>query len=518
MRLRLPISLMLALGALVLIGAAPAFAQAPVNTIPPTISGLPNVGMDLTMDPGGWTGDRPVTFSQQWLRCDARGDDCADIAGATNQTYRPVLADAGATIAVRVLGTNGSGSASAVSRATDAVLRAPTISDRFASDIGPTTLNVIAVVNPHGLTTSCTVDYGLTDLYGSTADCSGTLTDTAGDMSAPLASLFPDARYHFRVTASNADGATRTEDATFLTSFALPPTITATQPTFISQTLAVAHAFVMPNGFELLSCRIEWGATLIYDHRIPCDPMPDLNIITGTLDETATLSGLKPDTEYHYRVLAENFALRSSPDVTFRTPPVTAPVNTAAPTILGDPTVAVAASVEKGRWSGGGTQTFAYQWLRCDAAGQGCAGISGATGSTYKPVLADAGNTLAVRVTATNAVGSGTAVSAPTSVVLAPPTIGLVSATIVGSTTANVTGQINPNGKTTTCRVEYGLTTAYGSSVACNGTLSGTTTKLSLALLESLTPSTTYHFRLIATNADGRTFSGDRMFRTAAPA
>jgi hypothetical protein len=103
-------------------------------------------------------------------------------------------------------------------------------------------------------------------------------------------------------------------------------------------------------------------------------------------------------------------------------------------------------------------------------------------------------------------------------VVLAPPTIALVAATIVTSTTAQTTSNLNPNGRTTSCHVEYGLTTAYGSRVDCPTTLSGTTGVLAQVFLQSLTPSTTYHFRLIASNADGTTISGDRTFTTAAPA
>jgi hypothetical protein len=65
-----------------------------------------------------------------------------------------------------------------------------------------------------------------------------------------------------------------------------------------------------------------------------------------------------------------------------------------------------------GAWVGRPTG-FAYSWQRCDAAGEGCVAIEGATGTTYVVGAADAGRSLRVAVTASNAVGSTTAVSEP---------------------------------------------------------------------------------------------------------
>src|SRR5205814_350063 len=51
----------------------------------------------------------------------------------------------------------------------------------------------------------------------------------------------------------------------------------------------------------------------------------------------------------------------------------------------------------------------------------GCADLQGATGDTYAVQSGDAGGTLAVRVTATDAGGTASAESAPTAAVAAPP-------------------------------------------------------------------------------------------------
>ena len=96
--------------------------NAPRNTVPPTISDTtPEVGQTLTASPGTWTGDQPIVFTFQWLRCNAAGESCVEIPGATNQNYTVQPADGGNTLRVRVTGTNASGSSSAQSAATSMV-------------------------------------------------------------------------------------------------------------------------------------------------------------------------------------------------------------------------------------------------------------------------------------------------------------------------------------------------------------------------------------------------------------
>ena len=95
-----------------------------------------------------------------------------------------------------------------------------------------------------------------------------------------------------------------------------------------------------------------------------------------------------------------------------------APVNTALPTISGTPTVGQTLTASEGTWSNSPT-SFAYQWLRCNGGGNSCASVANATQSTYTLVGADTGNTMRVRVTATNADGSNSVQSDKTAAVAA---------------------------------------------------------------------------------------------------
>jgi hypothetical protein len=73
----------------------------PVVDNAPTISGMAAVGQTLTAAPGTWLPSL-VTFSYSWLRCDAIGAGCTPIAGATDVTYVPVVADRGHRLSVAV--------------------------------------------------------------------------------------------------------------------------------------------------------------------------------------------------------------------------------------------------------------------------------------------------------------------------------------------------------------------------------------------------------------------------------
>jgi hypothetical protein len=100
-----------------------ASSAAPVNTVPPAISGTPTVGQTLTASNGTWT-NSPTTFAYQWLRCNGGGNSCVSVANGTQQTYTLVGADAGHTMRVRVTATNADGSTSAQSNPTATVATA----------------------------------------------------------------------------------------------------------------------------------------------------------------------------------------------------------------------------------------------------------------------------------------------------------------------------------------------------------------------------------------------------------
>jgi len=97
-------------------------------------------------------------------------------------------------------------------------------------------------------------------------------------------------------------------------------------------------------------------------------------------------------------------------------PPPPAPVNTAAPTISGTTTAGQTLTATNGTWEGS-PSGYKYQWRDCNALGEGCVSIAGATASKYTLRALDVGDTLRVVVTATNAGGSTPATSAQTAAI-----------------------------------------------------------------------------------------------------
>jgi hypothetical protein len=102
-------------------------AQPPASTAAPSIDGTARDGQTLTANPGTWSGTAPVAHAHRWLRCNASGQSCAAIPGATASTYELVPDDVGRTVRVEVTGSNGGGSATAISEATALVVAGPPI-------------------------------------------------------------------------------------------------------------------------------------------------------------------------------------------------------------------------------------------------------------------------------------------------------------------------------------------------------------------------------------------------------
>ena len=89
----------------------------PQDTSPPSISGDALEGNPVSEQHGTWT-NQPTGYTYEWLRCDAAGDPCTSIDGATDQSYTPVAADIGSTLEVDETAHNQTGNA--VSGATSA--------------------------------------------------------------------------------------------------------------------------------------------------------------------------------------------------------------------------------------------------------------------------------------------------------------------------------------------------------------------------------------------------------------
>jgi hypothetical protein len=96
------------------------------------------------------------------------------------------------------------------------------------------------------------------------------------------------------------------------------------------------------------------------------------------------------------------------------------------------------------------------------------------------------------------------------------PALGPVSATNLQGTSALLVGTVDPEGLTTTYRFEYSTSPAFAGAVK---TLSfaagqGTDPRPARAAISGLSPDTTYHYRLLATNSSGTATGSASSFTT----
>ena len=83
-------------------------STAPRNTARPVVTGKMQVGEELQVSNGTWTGGA-TSFTYQWQRCDENGGDCADVSGATAKTYGVRSVDEGKTMRAEVTAHNTAG-------------------------------------------------------------------------------------------------------------------------------------------------------------------------------------------------------------------------------------------------------------------------------------------------------------------------------------------------------------------------------------------------------------------------
>ena len=116
-----PVALALLAALLLLLApVATGAVRAPVNLIPPTISGKPQVGKTLSASRGGWAGS-PTSYAYRWLRCGPKGAECTSVANGSGASYLLGLADVGSTLRARVTASNSADRSSATSEPSERV-------------------------------------------------------------------------------------------------------------------------------------------------------------------------------------------------------------------------------------------------------------------------------------------------------------------------------------------------------------------------------------------------------------
>jgi hypothetical protein len=95
-----------------------------------------------------------------------------------------------------------------------------------------------------------------------------------------------------------------------------------------------------------------------------------------------------------------------------------------------------------------------------------------------------------------------------------PPSASTGGASRPSGSSAILYGYVNPQGSTTNYVFQYGITSGYGAQTPLASVGNGTTTIRVNQLISGLRSNTTYHYRVLATNAGGAAAGRDRVFTT----
>ncbi|MEA2309270.1 MAG: large repetitive protein, partial [Thermoleophilaceae bacterium] len=404
----------------------------PAVVILPALSGPAEDGGTLTASDGSWTGSPTITLTRQWQRCDAAGANCTNISGATGTTYDEGAADVGDTLRVVVTATNPSGPVSSASPASGVVAATPPVNTAPPTVTGTVIDGQTLAASAGTWTGTATIAY--TYQWRRCASTGNSCVDVPGATGSTYLLGPSDVGSTMRVavTGSNAGGAGVATSVATGSVGAIPPQVT--DPPAIAGTSTDGQTLTVSTG--------DWsgtlGITFTYQWR-RCEA--DGSNCVDIAGETGNTYDL--DTaDIGSRVRVEVTATNAGGDATVTTQSTSVvqgvpPASTGSgPTVTGIAQQGETLTADPGTWSGTDPITYTYQWRRCDADGQNCVDIPGATGSTYEPTAADVGSTIVVLVTGTNGLGSSSSQSSPIPVV----TVGLPANT----DRPTVTGELVP--------------------------------------------------------------------------
>ena len=405
-------------------------------------------GTTLTAVPAAPVNNNPgaaVTNTYQWMRCDAAGANCVDIGGATSESYTVQSADIGFRLRVRQIATSSDGSASAISDATPTVVAAApdNVAPPSISPIGAITIGQTLTADEGTWLGSQPMTFAYQWYRCTGTDLASCTVAIAGETATTYLLRSEDLDKYIRVlvTGSNSLGtASEYSQPTDQVATAAPvnvvlPTITGTMKvgTIVSATAGTWAGTPAPTfTYQWQRCNADGtgcanipGATSASYTIVAADSGKKLQVVV----KATNISGIGT-----VSVLATD-AVVANP-----------PVNSTRPSVTGLARVGSVLSATTGTWTGTLPITYTYQWQRCDADGENCVNITGATASTYIPTAVDVAKTVVVSVTATNTGGFASVASLETTAVTSSTSTGTGTSTRPANTSVpRITGTAAKN-------------------------------------------------------------------------
>jgi hypothetical protein len=332
-----------------------------------------------------------------------------------------------------------------------------------------------------------------------------------------------------------ANSATKSIEAFELTT--VPDVKLAGPATEVGPTSARVHGEIDPNGTKEASYYFEYGRTTL-NSTSPAPPGTSAGEGMSFVPATAELTGLLPGVIYHYRLVGTNSSgiTDESEEGTFRTSEVAPEVANVEATEVTADSVVLRASVNPENQSTqyhfeyGESETYGQSSPEIGIGEEGTpVAVAQALPAMHRPnspslLELKPDRVYHYRLVAVSSGGTTRSVDhtfqtlPTTSLVIVPPVASTGIAITVSQTEATVSGSIRTQGLPTSYVFELGAAeNSYETSDF--GSLAGEVAESGpVASFTNLRPGTTYHYRLVASNAAGTSAGPDRTFTTALPA
>ncbi len=400
---------------------------------------------------------------------------------------------------------------------TAAAATQPTVTSVTSSNILTRSAQVSAFVSSGSSETSVKFEYGETNALGLTVNLSAQPLNVPLTRATTLTGLTPGTTYFYRCVAINAEGAAISPIQSVTTVATTPPSVGAISTTVVRTTAVAVQVLNASAGSSPASTTWDYGLTTDYGSTSPGDAV----VADATLTATGLLQGLQPGTTYHYRCrITSADGSASSADGTFTTSTGPVPV-TAAATSITD----LSALLNGSAAAVAGALTCFFEVGTTTAYGQTFTPLPNAISSpssTPKNALATGllPSTLyhyrfCVRDLDNN-VFNGNDMTFTTAAAATPPVVTANTPISLSAYGATLKANVSAGSSPATLVFEWGTTTAYGSQITHSTPLGTSQYEVITDVLSGLTPSTTYHYRLVATNNEGTSNGPNTTFTTPA--
>ncbi len=406
---------------------------------------------------------------------------------------------------------------------------APSVLNQGATGVSKTSAILNALVNPNGaVIEECEFEYGTSPTaLTQTAQCAEPFPEPGENfqqVSAAIGGLIESTKYYFRIAAVSVFGESVGSPVKAFTTLPTHPGVTTSDATGISRTSATLHGLVNPNLKNVTRCEFLVSTTQNFSEMVShasCQVLPGAG--EKQVKVTAQANGLVEHQGYFYRLVAENeLGEELGAVLHFKTPPTKPKTETQKYSELTRHSVQLNGIVNP---EGSEIEACEFEYGPTIAFGSSvpCASPPKGTGESYLPVSAELkglpeGATYYYRVVAKNFYGESFGNHRKFTTYPTSPAVVTMGATHLTAEGAQLNATVNPGSKEVmSCEFEWGPNIGYGHHLPCSmGPGSGESPVAVSATLTGVSGSTTYDFRIVATNSLGTSFGGNVKFTTEA--